>query len=44
MHNAFNSRHRGSILHALFQEDSLQSFWRFSHWAYSMPSELLTIQ
>jgi hypothetical protein len=38
--NAFNSRDRAQLLHALFGQQQLSSIHRFAHWAYSAPSPL----
>jgi hypothetical protein len=39
--NAFNSLDRAHALRQLFMHVELASLWRFAHWAYGVPSNLL---
>lgn len=42
-HNAFNTRHRGDILRALYTEEALRPIWKIADFAYSAPSPLYTL-
>jgi len=41
--NAFNTRHRGQILDAVYANDKLQVLWRLVDWAYGRPSHLWVV-